>query len=272
MTANPTPSSADIATPAYALRFSHLKQMAKSPAHYRAAVDQVASYDSPAMRLGRLVHSLVLGDQDGRATVVYDGERRGKAWQEFQAEHDGAEIVTRAEHDRAAPIAWAVMRDPAAATYLGAGGPRVIREGRILWTLDGRACSSTPDLIDLDAGRIIDLKTTQTAEPGRFSRLALAAHYHAQLAFYRRAVEAAHGVRARECVLVAVETSAPHPVTVLRLTDRALDEGDKLCRAWLERLAVCEAAGAWPGYTQAVLDLDCDGGFTLSIDGEEVEL
>lgn len=261
---------ADIATPSYALRFSHLKQMAKSPAHFRYASTTTDRSDSPAMRLGRIVHAMVLGGAD---LVVYDGERRGKAWQEFAAEHDGREIVTQAEVSRALPIVHSVMRDPVAIDWLDpATNAEPIREQRILWTLDGRACSSTPDHLDLEGGVIVDLKTTQTADPVRFSRLALAMHYHAQLAFYQAAVEAAHGVRCEQLVLVAVETTAPYCVSVHRLTPQAIEEGHKLCRLWLERLAVCEASDAWPGYSQTTLDLAADPGLSLSIDGEEVEL
>jgi hypothetical protein len=251
----------------YRLRFSHLKKLAQSPAHFRAAVDATESYDSPAMRLGRLVHTLVLG---GPEVAVYDGERRGKAWQEFKAAHDGQEIVTISEHEKAAAIARAVTDDPVAARYLLR--PDAVTEQRIEWDLDGRPCSSTPDFVSRADSLLVDLKTSQTSEPGRFGRLAIAMHYHAQLAFYRWALEVSQGWRPATCVLVAVETAAPYPVTVHVLTDRALDEGEKLCRAWLERLAVCEASNAWPGYTQAALDLDCEPALALSIDGEEVEL
>ena len=60
---------------------------------------------------------------------------------------------------------------------------------------------------------------------------------HAQLSFYRDALE-----HRGPCYLIAVETVAPYAVTVMHLTERALLEGDKLNRMWLERLAQCEAA------------------------------
>lgn len=246
------------------IRFSNLKRMAQSPAHYRAGL--TARYDSPAMRLGRLVHAIALGTE---LPAVYDGERRGKAWAEFEEEHAGREIVTRAEWERGEPIAHAVLHDEVACSYLLR--PGVVRERRIDWTYQGRAVQSTPDAVDLDTGLIVDLKTSQTSAPTRFSRLAIAAHYHAQLAFYRWAVAAVHGVDTREHILIAVETSAPYAVTCHRLTPRAIEEGEKLCRAWLERLFVCESSDVWPGYVQCALDLDVEPGFALSIDGEDIE-
>lgn len=61
---------------------------------------------------------------------------------------------------------------------------------------------------------------------------------------------------------------------MLRLTPRALEEGEKLNRSWIERLDGCELADEWPGYTQSILDLDVpdDASDALLIDGEEVEL
>ena len=50
---------------------------------------------------------------------------------------------------------------------------------------------------------------------------------------------------------MAVETSPPYPVTVLRLTDRALAAGEKLIYAWMERLHVWEKSGEFPAYSQA---------------------
>jgi hypothetical protein len=61
---------------------------------------------------------------------------------------------------------------------------------------------------------------------------------------------------------------------VFRLTDNAIDLGERACRAWLERLLVCEDSDAWPAYTDAVVPFDIaeDDGFTLQIDGEDVEV
>lgn len=233
------------------IRYSHLRMMAKSPAHYAAAAAGVWRLDSPAARLGVLVHGLVLGGD--RAPIVYEGERRGKAWQEFQAAHEGAEIVTRAEADRAEPIAAAVRSDRVAGVLLASSD--AWRERRLEWTIGGGECSGTPDYFDPATGTLIDLKTCSVASPREFGRHSWSYHYHAQLAWYRHALRTlGHEVRA--AYLVAVETSAPHAVACYRLSDRLLDEGDRAWRAWWEALSVCRAADAWPGYAEAAIDLD----------------
>jgi hypothetical protein len=42
----------------------------------------------------------------------------------------------------------------------------------------------------------------------------------------------------------------------MRLTARALEQGQRSYRLWFERLLTCEAADAWPAYCESVVDLD----------------
>lgn len=231
------------------IRFSTLKKIALSPAHYRAAMlAPPGSVDSPAMRLGRLVHAMVLG---GELPAVWDGDRRGKAWADFQAANVAREIVTRSEYERADAIAAAVGADPVARSFLPDDGTY---ETRIDWTYAGRAFRSTPDVLT-PSGVIVDLKTTNDAHPRRFQSQAWRMHYHAQLACYREAVRST-GRTVTGAVLIAVETSEPYAVSVHRLTERALEEGDRAWRSWVERLLVCELGDDWPGYAEAAVDFD----------------
>jgi hypothetical protein len=43
---------------------------------------------------------------------------------------------------------------------------------------------------------------------------------------------------------------------VFELSQRALEHGARLCRAWMERVLVCEETGDWPGYCEATVPLD----------------
>ncbi len=237
------------------VRFSRLRHMSRSPAHYLASLTHRA--DTPAMRTGRLIHALVLGGD----FLVYDGERRGKAWTEFDAANSGREIYTATEHDRASVVADAIRANRLAMDLLEGEAERHIH-----WTgLNGRACSSRLDV--LAATHVTDLKTSFVTEPGQFTRSALRMGYHAQLAFYLDAA-AAIGSPRKEAFIVAVETSPPYAIVTLRLTQRALDEGRKLCRIWMERLLGCEESNYWPGYVESTIDLDVPDDLELSF-GEE---
>lgn len=239
---------------------SNLKHMARSAAHYRVACERRMEPTAP-MRLGSLVHAIVLG---GEPFAVWEGTRRGKDWEAFAAQYKDQLIVTSDEFCRATLIAEAVKRHPIAAPLLEGE-----REKHVLWDYQGRACSSRIDV--LGDGHLLDLKTTTNTDPETLMRACQKMAYHAQLAFYARAA-AVIGHPVREWRIIAVETAPPFEVTVLRLSPRTIEAGDKLVRLWMERLFACEAVNEWPGYVQCEVDWDLeDDAERLLIDGEAVE-
>lgn len=233
-------------SPAPPLRFSSLKHIARSPAHYQYKL-RTRFQPTAGMRLGTLVHREVLGvgfdDEEDTPSVIYNGDRKGNAWKAFAAEHADAEIFTASELEKAKPIAAAVLASDMAAPWLQGEREKLIR-----WERDGRPWQGRLDVAG--QGFVADLKTTTDASPRTFLRNATRMLYHAQMACYCDA----HGVN--EAVLIAVEVAPPYVVQVYRLTSDMLDEGRKAVRAMLETLAVCEASGVWPGYGLAPMDFD----------------
>jgi len=238
------------------VRFSNLKAIAQSPAHY---LHRVRNYDSQKGRpltVGTAVHSMLLG---GAAIVVFSGAtRRGKEWDAFKAEHEGAVILSRSEHAAAIGMANAVQRCKPALELL-TGETEVELP---TWKLCGRECGGRVDV--RTPRRVVELKTSVTAQPDRFKRLATRMAYHAQLAWYLDG-NAESGGTAREAYVVAVESSPPFVVTPMQLTERMIDAGRKLYRLWFEQLLSCEQANEWPGYVQDIIDFDLD-------DADDVEL
>ena len=233
------------------LRFSTIKHFASSPAHF-AYWHGREMEPSAALRIGTAVHSAVLG---GAPVVRYDGVRRGKAWDDFEASHPGATILTATEYDTAQQCAAATRASAASAEVLYDG--HGTNERLIEWDFNGIPFRSTPDRYygPNDAATLVELKTTRSAQPARFLRDATSRWYHSQLAVYRAAL-ATVGVTVARAVIVAVETVPPYNVTVLELTDRALDVGYRTACGWLEQYKVCEASGEWPGYAQAPIPFD----------------
>jgi hypothetical protein len=232
------------------VRWSTLREMGRSPLHYayRAAHPMDAT---PAMRLGTLVHQLAL-DQPVTA-VVYEGERRGKAWSSFRDEHGTVEIVTEREMHEAEMVAAAIAADPLAAAAL-----RGVRERRLEWRIGDRACAGTPDVVG--PTHIAELKTTADASPDKFPWHARRMGYLAQLAWYLSGV-ATDPSRApiTSLVIVAAETKPPYAVATYELSVAAILAGERQWRACWERLMVCEAADAWPSYSQSRIELDVPG-------------
>jgi hypothetical protein len=243
------------------VRFSRLKNIARSALHYW---DSVQSDNDPtiAMRFGSGVHAMVLGEP----FIVWPGkDRRAKGYKEFAVEHADKAIMTRSEASIATALFSAITAHPLAGPLLFGEG--AIMEQQIEWQWMGRDCTSRPDS-RIGSEVLIDLKTTQSAEPAKFERDAVYRGYHAQLAFYELAIEYSTGSRPKDSYIVAVESKRPYAITVLRLTDEARDHGLRLCRTWFERLRVCEESNVWPGYSESVCPLGLlDGDINITIDG-----
>lgn len=233
------------------VHISTLKQMAKSPAHYRQMAD-FGLEASGAMNLGSAVHALVL--EDGAGLVKFDGaSRRGKEWTAFKAEHPDSVIVTAAEMDEARAIAASVRAHPRASELLEGA-----RETTFDWEIGGRACRGTTDVfVNHGINRVVDLKTTSDAHPVRFQRTAERLGYFAQIPWYMVGASLAGLGEFDQGYIVAVETKPPYVVQTFELTPHALNLGERQWRLWFERLLVCEASNEWPGYqeTDAILDL-----------------
>lgn len=242
-------------------RFSNLKHMARSALHYWDSV-QSDRESTIAMRFGRGVHAMVLG----QPYIVWPGkDRRAKGYKEFAKEHADKEIMTRKEHVVASGLSQAILRHPIAAPLLF-DYSSVIEE-QIAWSWMGKACTSRPDSRQASS-ILVDLKTTQCAEPVKFERDAMWRAYHAQLAYYEMAIEHLTGTSPKDSYIVAVESKRPYAITVLKLTDEAREQGRKLCRLWFERLLVCEQSNSWPAYTESICRFDVpDNDFNVTIDG-----
>jgi hypothetical protein len=228
-------------------RFSTLKQFSVSPLHYWHA-SQNEWEETLSMRLGSGAHAMLF-DQP---FAVYPGPvRNGKVWTAFEQEHAGQLILIRSEVTKAEAMAKA-LRSHSTAMRLLFTGTQI--ETRIDWSWQGRAFRSTPDA----TGRthLVDLKCLRSADPEAIKWQSRKMFYHCQAAMYRRALNSDGQHHIKECYLVVVENKAPHPVTVLRFTNTALEAGDRTTSAWLADLLACEARGSYPGYVETIVDLD----------------
>lgn len=238
------------------VHFSDLKEIDLSPAHFRASVEASHLFEATRdMRVGTVVHELVLGPHKTKPLFLYDEglERKGNAWKEYEkkkkAEHPGCEIVTQAEWDDAKLIADAVKADPVARRILE--GTR--REVKLSWESGGIACET--DGIDIvGVGYIGDLKRTSCTEPEGFSRHAAKHHWHVQIAFYDEGARLNGIDTSKGLYLIGVEPVPPYAVTVMRVPQETIEIAQRVYVKWLERLRIARENDHWPTYTQTIVD------------------
>lgn len=248
------------------VRFSTLKRIGQSPAHYKWFLDHPAE-PTKAMRLGTAVDALLFGTKPVPPATC--ASRRSKEWATFEADNPDSVLLTRSEYITAQEMADSLSRHKQAMEFLSGGN----RQQTLKWEMDDRECSGTPDRWCPEV--LSDLKSGVTSDPARVPWQVLKLAYHAQLDWYGNAITFHNGGRRpKRSVLVFVEQSAPYVVTIFEATEADLLKGRKLWRLWFERLLVCEANDSWPGYCESVvpLALPDSEGITLQVDGEEMEV
>lgn len=215
------------------VNWSLLREMQISPAHYRHRLTHERA-DSPAMAMGRAIHTAVLEPDRFLVEFAYfDGPRRaGKAWEEFAAVNEGRTILKADEYEKVLATRDSVQKHKVARRLLRWGKPEVTLQ----W-VDPETrlrCKARPDWL-APGGTLIDLKSTRNIDAREFGRLAVRMHYVEQLAFYRM------GMRERchqdgPTYIIAVEVDGPHDVGVFEIENDVLFAGEDIVRELLQKV------------------------------------
>lgn len=228
---------------------SDLDLIHKSPAHYKGA----KHVETPAMKLGTAVHSLVLEPAKFAATYcLIDGDRRTKAVKDEvkAAESAGKVVCTREELDQYAAMAEQVTRSKIGAALLKDS----IREHSVFAEIDGVHVKCRPDGWSTEKGVLFDLKSTEDASPEGFARTVAKYRYHVQDAFYRHVVASATNCDADDLsfIFIAVEKKPPFAVALYQLDELATLQGWVDAREDLRRYKAAKESGKWCGYSPRI--------------------
>jgi hypothetical protein len=249
------------------LNFSALKAMDVSPLHYQRAVSHQKS-DTRPIRMGRLLHALLLTPDLPSDVAVWNGARRGKEWEAFETANADHLVVKVDELVGVDRMREAVLAHPIAADLLRRGEGEVTLQ----WEQSDVQCRGRLDWLRPD-GSIVELKTTRSIDPRLFAREVSLRHYYAQVAFYSDGLATIVGREAPILPhMIVVENVPPFDVAVYRIGYDAIEAGRRKVDAWLRRVKECAAADRWPGVDGgAVLDMRLPD-WALSGDGEDVDL
>lgn len=233
---------------------SHLDEVAKSPAHYWARFldpNRVQPDPTPAMVLGSATHTAILEPHlfDDQYVLAPQIRRGTKAWAEWEAKAEGKTLLKQEDYDTIQHMAEAVHKHPASRFLLELPGQV---EQTVRWRDDAteQDCKCRPDWRSADGRLVVDVKTTEHADPRMFAQSVAKFRYHVQSHWYLR------GTGAEQFLFVAVEKSAPYLVAVYVATPEMVAAGARAADRDLALIAECKASGKWPGYPDTIQPLD----------------
>jgi hypothetical protein len=258
---------------------SRLKRIAMhSPLHCKLDMDNPTE-PTPTMILGTLVHQAILEPNEPMPQVaivpesfvvppnyvpktrkdvqpgdVVEWSFRRKFCQQWRDDQKAAGriVVTQPDMDFVSMAAQAVKNHPVAGPLFDGADTEV----SMFWnSKDGFRCKARLDMVP-SGTCLVDIKKTNNAKPSVFARHAINMGYHIQMAWYRLAWSILGDGERTDCILVAVEDDTAD-VTVHKLSEQALQEGERLALAAFDRWKECHKTGRWPGYSEelGIIDL-----------------
>lgn len=215
----------------------------KSPAHIF-----VPRPVTPALEAGRIIHMAVLEPERFASEVVVAPKvdkrtKDGKAqWEAFASANEGKHLASPEDHETYKLMQSQVWVDDTARRLLDKGNAEV----SVFWEQDGLPCKARFDFISA-LGVAVDLKTTQSAKPESFSYDAYKYGYHRQIAWYMRGAKAV-GLELANMFLIAVEKTAPFPVSIFDLDAESFEVANMEIDKLFATYAKCKADNYWPAY------------------------
>jgi PDDEXK-like uncharacterized protein DUF3799 len=207
---------------------------------------------TPAMILGSATHAFILGDDDDVVALDVENFRTVDARTARDAAlAAGKYPLTNEQHDQARAMADAAKSNPEVA--------RLIRNGKSevsFFTEDpitGQPMRGRVDWADENDMRIVDFKTTDSADPERFARHAGNMKYQVSAAHYGDSWGRHAGTEPWEVLFVLIEREYPHTTSVCRLGPGSLELGRQALQRGIRRyrkLSLSDQwATPWPGIT-----------------------
>jgi exodeoxyribonuclease VIII len=258
-----------------ALSATGLKQLARSPWHYKHRID---TDPTPAMMRGTLAHCAIL--EPGAFAQRYvvqpvDAPRRPskaqwsaknpsaesiaamKWWEAFNDSLAGRDVVSADDFSLCAQQLQAIASNTELSGLLKHGRGEV----SIFWIdkATGLYCKARPDWLPSPIGSTImpvDIKTCIDDSPSGFGRAAARLRYDLQDAHYTAGIEAVTGLHVQAFVFGAVSSKPPVLAVPYVLTDEIRAQGRDERRELIDKLAWCQRENTWPAYGQGFQMLD----------------
>ena len=218
-----------------------------------------AREESSRADLGTIAHGLLLEDDKSRVVVIQADDWRKKVTQEARDEAYAAGKVPILEKDMET-----VNRMVEAADHCLMGSELcndwldATPEQTLIWKDGATWFRSRPDKLSKDGRVYFDYKTTGSANPMAFTKVAIRQGYDLQAALGQRGVEAIKGVETI-VIFVVQEIDAPYAVSLVSLSPQFMDIADNRLEMARRVWDQCHTKKEWPGYSDRVAYVDPPG-------------
>lgn len=226
-----------------AINASGLKQLAISPAHYKASIEE-PNKPTPAMEFGTLIHACVLEPETVQSVCKKLSSKAVSQLEEAEMiakhvfAHPVGKLIESKFGEPEKTIFWEEVIPISDRAKVG-----VKCKARLDWYI--APCDQFPN------GIIIDLKSASDASEDDFPKQAYNFGYHIQAAWYVRAL----GGNVPFVFLVA-EKKAPYGVVAYSASESFLKAGNDAVNKLIRVYAECSASNIWPCYSQQIKQLD----------------
>lgn len=172
---------------------------------------------------------------------------------------EGKELVSAADYDKVVAMREVLCNIPAYSAIVNSETAQ--KELSIFGEILGVGVKIRIDHVDVVDGVvcITDLKTTASASPQEFGRLAFKHGYLAKMALQHDVfVRAFNEKRKTKVSLLAIEKEEPYLPMLYNITEEQLKVGRRM---YLEALATykkCKENDEWPGYAMGATEIDLD--------------
>ena len=236
-----------------------LKELAKSPAHLRYMLDADTAHDTPALILGRAIHCMALeGEEEFNK---HFGEKK-LSWATKEGKKEKERFnslgLTALSGDDMATVKGFTdaFNHHEAVCQLVVDGENPKFEETVLWVDEesGLGCRAKIDLCDSGVILVIDLKSTQNADPEVFIRGDFWKYkYHLQAAHYAAGwMAATKSTIPPDFYFYAGEKTPPYCSKVFKVSDRVIAYAMKERRKLINVYKECLTENEWPGYEESI--------------------
>lgn len=238
------------------LSSSRLKELMKSPLHFKHPVQKTAKH----FDIGQAIHTLLLEPHlMEKEFFTWDPEDRpekdkgmtsnkNKQWlAELEAKHSGKTILTIDERRKCQEAIERASEDPLVKQLLY--DVKGENEVSIYWKDWKRQVKlkTRPDRVT-ENKIIVDVKTSADASPEAFNRSIAKFGYHIQAAMQVDGVQSFYRKKVPYYFYVVIETKPPYAYAVYKLDKDAIWQGRNTYKMLLDVYKECQEKDEWPSY------------------------